>query len=113
MHSVGGNANLLLHAANFERDVDAQLVVHFQVDIRGDELLESGGAGGELVVSGRQSQYPVGSVRSRSGFLLEIGLYIGDYNACPGNHSLRTVVHHTQNRSGYVRAEHTRAKNYC
>jgi hypothetical protein len=100
----------LLHAANFEHDVNSQSVVHFQVDVRRDELLESGGRGSDLVASGWQSKYLVGTVCSRNGFLLEIGVHIRDYNACASHYGLRPVVYHTQNRSGYVRTQSIRAK---
>src|SRR5207247_4528807 len=91
LHRVGGDFHLFGHAANVERDVNVQLVVHFQVDIRRRERLESRGSGGKFVSPCRQRQDSVSPVRSRHGFPSKICLHIGGDNSRARTHSLRTV----------------------
>jgi hypothetical protein len=53
LHRIRHDFDDLLHAANVERDIVAQLVVYFYFDIRFGERAESGGRGRKLIDSGR------------------------------------------------------------
>ena len=64
LHGIGRDFDHFIDTPNLQRDVDAQLVVHFQVDIRRVVLFESGCCHRHLVSSGRQSQDAVGTVCS-------------------------------------------------
>ena len=102
MHGVGLNADLLLHAANLKGYIKVQLVIHLQNDVSSGEWSESGGSGSQLVVPDGQGQDAVGTVCSRGGLLAVIGLRISHDNVCASKHGLRTIAHHTQNRSRNV-----------
>ncbi len=96
---------MLRHAANVERYIEVELVVYLYFDIRLGERAESSGCDRKLIASRRQSQHPVRTVRSRNGFLLQIGTHIRGYDTSARNDGLRAVAHYTQNRSGHVRTQ--------
>ena len=105
MHGVCDDFDLLLHAANVERDIEAELVVHFYFDIRLGERAESGRCHRKLINSGWQRQNAKRTIGTRNGFLLEIGLPVDRDNFRTGNHGVATVAHHAQNRSGHISAQ--------
>ena len=85
-----------MHAAHLEGDIDTKLVVHFYVDVRSGELLETGSRGTKLVGAGRQRLEAIGAVRTGSGLLAEIRFRIGDGYARSAHHTLTRVANDAQ-----------------
>ena len=90
---------------DLERNVNSQLIVDLQGDIRGVVFAEAAGSCGYFVVPRRQREEVVGAVSAGICLLTHVRLHIRDLNLGARNHCLAQIPHHTRNGSSHVGEE--------
>ena len=112
LDGVGVDVDFFRDGADGKGDIDVLLIVHFDIDVRDDRLTKALRVHRELIGAGSEGEETIGTVSTRNGLLLGVGLHIDDGDLRAGDDALRAVSHGSENRASDVRARYSRVSKH-